>query len=146
MKKLIFSCLFLVGGFVAMNAQCSKDATASKSCCSSKTSTAAKTDVKDNSIVADAVEIAAAADASIQKRQNPESGEMSYFQKSVCSESGKVSWNEVKFDETTKKFTQVASVMMEKTSEGPKEVKKSACCSKEEAKACCSSKKESGTK
>ena len=53
-----------------------------------------------------------------------------------------VSWNKVSFDESTKTFTQVASVMMEKTAEGPKEVKKESCA-KGENKACCSAKKES---
>jgi hypothetical protein len=146
MKKLVLSCFVFLAGFVVVNAQCAKDAASAKACCSSKTSTAANVDTKNSAIVANAAEVAAAADATIQKRQNPESGEMSYFQKSVCSESGKISWNEVKFDESNKKFTQVASVMMEKTAEGTKEIKKEACGSKDAAKACCSAKKESGTK
>jgi hypothetical protein len=141
MKKIILSSLMMILGVAFVSAQCSKSATAA--CCSSKKTAEAST---SNTAITDmsAAEIAAAADQTIQKRQCPESGTMTFFQKSVNEESGKAVWNEVKFDEATKKFTQVASVMMEKTAEGPKEVKKSEGCSKDATKACCAAKKESG--
>lgn len=142
MKKFFLSCSLFMFTLVVVNAQCAKSASAG--CCASKAKATTSADVKavDN-IVANAAEIAADADQNIQKRQNPETGELTFFQKAVCTESGKISWNKVSFDETSKTFTQVASVMMEKTAEGAKEVKKEASCEKGAAKACCSAKKES---
>jgi len=141
MKKFLLSCSLFMFTLVMVNAQCAKSATAG--CCASKAKATTSVDVKAVDIVANAAEIAAAADQNIQKRQNPETGELTFFQKAVCTESGKISWNKVSFDETSKTFTQVASVMMEKTAEGAKEVKKEAGCEKGAAKACCSAKKES---
>lgn len=132
----------LIFGVAFVSAQCSKSATAG--CCSSKKTADASTSDNTNIAQLSAADVAAAADQTIQKRQCSESGTMTYYQKSVNAETGKVVWNEVKYDETSKKFTQVASVMMEKTTEGPKEVKKSEGCSKDATKSCCAAKKESG--
>ena len=138
MKKLIFALsLFLFAG-AAVNAQaCSKKCTkGTAAACTSKKS--ADTKVASAYMEADAIAIA---DESIEKRVCNVSGTVAYFQKSQCEVSGKVAWDEVKFDKENNKFTRVASASMEKN---PTTGEVKACCAKGTAstgKKCCASKK-----
>jgi hypothetical protein len=149
MKKFLFCLSFLTLGLVAVNAQCVKDAVSAepkKACCMAKSTAAASTTTTAVASTNEA-DIAAEKDASIQKRQCLESGATTYFQKSVCSESGKVSWNEVKYNAESKTF--VASTVMSRNlvEIQPTTEKKAekACAGKEKAgAACCAAKKTEG--
>ena len=96
---LLFSIL-LVGSF-SLNAQtCNKSASAGKACCASKKTasvTTSGTDTKVASVVMEADAALEASNGNISKRTCEMSGTTSYFEKSVCSTSGKISWDEVKF-------------------------------------------------
>lgn len=139
MKKIILCLSFVFAGFIVVNAQCAK--TASTACCAKKSSAVVPNTDVNGTMVASAVmsaEAVASADATIQKRECAESGTTTYYQKSTCSQSGKVSWNQVKFDESTNTFVAVASATMERGTEAKAEVKsdkkecatKTACCAK----------------
>jgi hypothetical protein len=131
MKHLLFSVLFLFMGLVTVSAQCNKSA--SKACCASKSAAASTTSAVS---ISDVDAVIAASNGSISKRMCEHSGTVSYFEKSVCTTSGKISWDEVQFDNEKKTFTKVASASMEKDENGVK-VETKACAGKAEAKACC---------
>jgi hypothetical protein len=111
MKKLILS-LFIAGTATFASAQCAK--TGTPACCA-KTATTAVAG-KSNTMVASA-EDKLAAEQNIQKRVS-ESGKANYYEKSVCAQSGSVTWNEVAYDAKENKFTRVASASMEKDAQG----------------------------
>lgn len=139
MKQLfLFLSFVLVASFA--NAQsCMKSASAGKSCCASKKTASAATGQADTQVASVVMEADAAMNASngnIVKRTCEMSGNVSYYEKSVCADSGKVSWNEVKYDSEAKSFTKVASASMEKNEAGEK-VEAKSCGAKAEGKACC---------
>jgi hypothetical protein len=142
MKKILFALSFLMMVGVAANAQkaCTKTAGA-KCCASKKTAATAAVDTKTTQVASAVTEadIAAEADENIATRVCEVSGTKAYYQKSVCEKSGTVAWEEVKFDDQSKKFTKVASASMEKDVETG-EVKAKKECTKGE-KACCAKKK-----
>lgn len=112
-KAIFFFAFFLAFGIVGANAQsCSSAAAAGKACCANK---AAK---------------AAAADASIEKRQ-AEDGTVAYVRKEADAQ-GNVQFVSVQFDETSNAFVNVAPKSAAANTGGM--VKKS--CSPSEAKAC----------
>lgn len=143
MKRLLLLASFVMLG-LGLNAQCTKTASEGKACCASKKGTK----VASASATSQA-EIAAAENENIQKRVCEQTGKVSFYEKSVCSNSGSVSWNEVVYNETDKKFTRVASAGMErdvKTGE-VKTTTTKACCKKDGAgaKACAAEKKKEGS-
>ena len=156
MKKIIVALCLLVFAGTSVNAQkCSKKskkacaATCAKKKAAMKTS---ETETKVLSAMAEA-DVAAEADENIQVRECAKSGAKSYYQKSVCSKSGKVAWNEVEFDKEKKEFTRVASASAENDVEKmvedaiPSEAKtEKKTCSKAEKKACAKSGKKCSKK
>jgi len=128
---LLFSIL-LVGSF-SLNAQtCNKSASAGKACCASKKTasvTTSGTDTKVASVVMEADAALEASNGNISKRTCEMSGTTAYFEKSVCSTSGKVSWDEVKFG---------AKVETKACCAGKSSGK--GCCKKDGAKSCAGSK------
>ncbi|MCE2788514.1 MAG: hypothetical protein LW630_01240 [Saprospiraceae bacterium] len=141
MKNVIFIfSMFLVFASSAQ-AQCSK-AAAGKSCCAAKKSASASASAENGvqiaSFTMEAEAAVAASNGTITKRTCEMSGTTTYFEKSVCSQSGKVSWDEVKYDADKKAFTKVASASMEKDENGAK-VETKSCAGKMEGKACCKS-------
>ncbi len=137
MKKILFALsMFMMIG-VASNAQSCTKGAKKKGCCAKKAALKADAATKTTSVAAVLTEakVAANANENIEARTCEKSGTTSFFEKSVCAKSGSVSWNEVKFDESDKKFTRVAAVTMEKGAK--KECSKSKkCCSKADAKKC----------
>lgn len=136
MKKSILFSLFVFAG-LALNAQCTKSATSA--CCANKkaqtsATTSADTKVASYSLVAEA-EAAAEKDNNIQKRVSEKDGTVAYFEKSVCEHSGSVSWNEVEYNASEKKFTRVASASVERTGVST-DVKTTKACSAQDQKAC----------
>jgi phosphatidate phosphatase PAH1 len=128
MKKiLLFACLFAFVGLSNVSAQCAKTAS-SKSCAKTCAKTAATADK------------AADMDDNIVKRLDDE-GNAFFVRKAVDSESGKVTFTDVKYCTDSKAFinkspSQVASAKAVKVSD--KAAKMS--CSKKEGKSCCASK------
>jgi hypothetical protein len=137
MKKIFLMAFFAVIGFTAVQAQCTKSAAA---CCSKSKGSTSMTSVTKSEVgkfmtVADKV----AVNEGIERRQCPETGAVSYMRKSVCSESGTVSFTSVNFDEAAGKFVNVApssTVASAKvtTVNNVAAKKKGACC--EGKKAC----------
>ncbi len=139
MKSLFLLFSFVLVASFSANAQaCSKAAGSGKACCASKKTAAVSKsdDTKVASVVMEADAAVAASNGSITKRTCEISGATSYYEKSVCATSGKVSWEEVKFDADKKAFTKVASASMEKDEAGNK-VETKACAGKSEGKGCC---------
>ncbi len=151
MKHLFLLFSFILVASFSSNAQCSKSASAGKACCASKKTATSdvKSDTKVASFVMEADAAMVAANGAITKRTCEISGATSYYEKAVCSNSGKISWNEVQFDADKNSFTRVAAASMEKDANGNKVETKAcagsaagkSCCKKDGAKAC-SSKKE----
>jgi hypothetical protein len=146
MKHLFLFVAFVCLSFGANAQACNKTASNGKACCAKAGAT------KVASAVMEADAAVEASKGSITKRTCEVSGTASYFQKSVCSTSGSVSWDEVKYDASAKKFTKVASASMEKDANG-KAVTTQACtketkaCSKTAGgKACCAKPTKQGTK
>jgi len=141
MKQLFFMFSFLIVASFSANAQksCAGAATScaktSKACCASKASASVDANVSNSLVAADAA--IAASNGAVTKRTCEISGTTAYYEKSVCSKSGKVSWDEVYFDNTSNSFTRVASASMEKDADGT--VTKS-CAGAEKGKACCKGK------
>ena len=139
MKSLFLLFSFVLVASFSANAQaCSKAAGSGKECCASKKTAAVSKsdDTKVASVVMEADAAVAASNGNITKRTCEISGATSYYEKSVCATSGKVSWEEVKFDADKKAFTKVASASMEKDEAGNK-VETKACAGKSEGKGCC---------
>ncbi|MBK9734529.1 MAG: hypothetical protein IPO92_05985 [Saprospiraceae bacterium] len=143
MKQLFFVFSFLLVASFSANAQaCTK--AAGKSCCAAKKSasttslTTSDSDTKVASVLMEADKVAAS-NPNISKRTCEMSGTTAYYEKSVCETTGKISWDEVKFDAETSSFTKVASASMEKDETGVK-VEKKACAGMKEGKACCAKK------
>lgn len=140
MRHLILFFSFILFAVTTSNAQSCSKAAAGKSCCAAKNaaSASASTDnsVKIASFSMEADAAVAASNGSITKRTCEMSGATTYFEKSVCAHSGKVSWEEVQYDANKKAFTKVASASMEKDETGAK-VETKACAGKMEGKACC---------
>lgn len=120
MKKVfILFCLIFSAGL--MSAQCTKSA--SKACCAKKSAetTAVESNINVNetqvaSMVAEA-EAVAATDESIEVRKCEQTHTTSFYKKSVCPMSGKISSAEVKFDPATKTFVSSESSVMNATME-----------------------------
>lgn len=135
---LLFS-FILIASFSANAQSCSKSASAGKACCAAKKSASvsgANEGTKVASVVMEADAAMTAAKGTITKRTCEISGATSYYQKSECATSGKISWEEVQFDAEKKSFTKVASASMEKDENGVK-VETKACAGKSEGKSCC---------
>ena len=95
MKKLFFFAAFLLAAsLTTVNAQCSSKTAGAKTACCAKTKAATAK--------------AVSTDASIEKRVCADSGAVSYFRNSTCSASGKMTSQEVKFDEKTATFVNVS--------------------------------------
>ena len=121
MKNVLF---LLVLGLASSMSLTAQDASPKKSCektCVKKcTKGSANAGTTSETKVASAImtaEQAAEADPSVEMRKCSMSGNVSYYQKSVCSHSGKVSWAEVSYDQDQGQFTQVASAEMERVEE-----------------------------
>jgi hypothetical protein len=142
MKHLV---LFLFFGLISFSAsaQCTKDASAGKACCAAKKATASTgtSTTQVASVLMEADAAVAASNGTVTKRTCETSGTASYYQKSTCSHSGTVTWEEVKYDATTKKFTKVASASMEKDANGKAVDTKTSCSKAASGKACCATKK-----
>ena len=142
MKQLFFMFSFLLVATLTTNAQaCTK--AAGKSCCASKKAASTSLSSSDNdtkvaSVLMEADKVAAS-NPNISKRTCEMSGTTAYYEKSVCETSGKITWDEVKFDTETNSFTKVASASMEKDETGVK-IEKKACAGMKEGKACCAKK------
>ncbi|MBK7633468.1 MAG: hypothetical protein WAT22_19485 [Saprospiraceae bacterium] len=139
MKNLLFLFSFVLVASLSANAQCNKSASAGKACCASKKAASVSTaddQTKVASVVMEADEVMKSSKGAITKRTCEISGATSYYQKSECATSGKISWEEVQFDAEKKSFTKVASASMEKDANGVK-VEGKACAGKSEGKACC---------
>ena len=144
MKKIL--CLFafvLTTGLIS-----AQDAAPKKSCAK----TCAKTCTKSASASADAqtrvASALSAADIAAEENENIErkvcelSGNVSYFEKSVCAHSGSVKMTEVEWDETSEAFVNVSpkDVMADQEAKVVKAAAKSADA-KAKKKACCAGKK-----
>lgn len=156
MKNLLLLFSFVLVASLSANAQCNKSASTGKACCAAKKTASVSTSdaqTKVASAVMEADQVMKASNGAITKRTCEISGATSYYQKSECASSGKISWEEVQFDANSKSFTKVASASMEKDANGAK-VETKACAGKSEGKACCkkdgakscASKKAEGTK
>ncbi|MBC7884234.1 MAG: hypothetical protein H7X99_02085 [Saprospiraceae bacterium] len=143
MKQLFIVFSFILAASLSSNAQtCTKSASAGKACCASKKMASASSSVSDTKVASAIMEVdeaIVASNGNVVKRTCEMSGTTSYFEKSVSSDSDKISWEEVKYDTDTKSFTKVASASMEKDANGAKVVTK-ACCAKKDGKACCAKK------
>lgn len=169
MKKILILCAFVMSaGLASAQAKtCTKKCTAAeKAACAKKGITCVE---KGTASVADATleseasasnvlsasaaaDILAETDASISRKECPMSGNITYFQKSECAKSGKVSMNEVKYCTDSKAFVNASpsEVMSDQqakviktadTADGKVQTAKStkkACC---KGKKACSSKK-----
>ena len=128
MKKFLFilSIVMMAGSYASAQSSksCAKKCTKAEKAACAKMKADAETKVASAYMEADKI---ADADENIKKRVCSVSGSVSYFEKSQCATSGKVSWAEVKFDEDKKAFTRVASASMEKA-------KKKSCAAKCAAK------------
>lgn len=109
-KGLILFVLLLTAGF--MSAQTAETATkkaCSKTCaktCTSKTKIAdGDTKVASALTVAD---IAAEADESVNRKVCADTGAVCYYKESVCEKSGKVSFEEVFYNEDSKTFVNMS--------------------------------------
>ncbi len=141
MKHLILFFSFVLFAVTSSNAQSCSKAAAGKACCAAKKSASASASTDNavqiasmTNVEADAA--VAASNGAITKRTCEMSGTTTYFEKSVCAHSGKVSWEEVQYDANKKAFTKVASASMEKDENGAK-VETKSCAGKMEGKACC---------
>lgn len=127
MKKiLLLACLFVFAGLSSVSAQCSKSAkTSCAKTCAKTAAVAAKVADKDDNIV---------------KRLDDE-GNAFYVRKAVDTESGKVTFTDVKYCTKSNAFinkspSQVASATAMKTSDKAAKMG----CSKDKSKSCCASK------
>ena len=154
MKKMfLFGCLFLGLGLSANAQEAKKEC--SKPCSKTCTKTAsASTDADVQTKVASVVmtaDQAAEANENIEKRVCSTSGTVSYYEKSTCPVTSKVSWNEVEYCNKSNKFTRVASASVEREV-APADIKVNGMekadaapakkeCSKGKAECCASKKK-----
>ena len=144
MKKILFALSFLMMVGTAASAQkaCTKKAGAK--CCASKKTAAVDTKTTRVASAMTEADVIAESDENIATRVCEVSGSKAYYQKSVCEKSGTVAWEEVKFDDNSKKFTKVASASMEKDVEtGAVKATAKKECAKGAKAACCSKKKAS---
>lgn len=127
MKQILFLLLF---GFLAVQVN------AQKACCAkdAKIKTEA-TSVKSAMLEADLI---ASNDSSIEKRENEETGEVSYFKKVMNESTGATEYQTVVYNGKTKSFVTSDA----KVYENGQGATKKACSSKGEAdgKACCAKK------
>jgi len=143
MKKSIFLFAFLlVAGMVsAQTAESSKKScskTCAKTCTKAKGETSAAVAAPEIKVASatSAADIAAEAHESIERRVCEMSGAIGYYKKHTCEVSGKVSFDEVFYDEDSRTFvTSVASAQAESLIEA-EGAKKASCSGKENAKAC----------
>ncbi len=159
MKKVILIVAFAIfgaAGLMAQNAEvkkCSKEGTAAKCCASKATAKAATT------VDADLTQVMSASmkRQGVTKRQCPDTGAVSYYKSETCSQSGKISYNEVEFDANSKQFVNKspndignadAGKMYKVVNAEDASVKKASGCSKSADMKCCSKKgkKAEGTK
>lgn len=128
MKKLLFSFALLLGTFTFATAQQVELSAADapkKSCSKSCAKTCAKT--------ASAAAKLASMDESIATETCAKSGAVSYFRKSVCEKSGKVSMAAVKYCTTSKAFVNVSPSEAEGVVMPAKKVSMDASASKKKA-------------
>ena len=142
MKKVIFLVsLFSFIGIGMASAQCTKAAGATTSsagtpaCCKSKMANADKkacvgmAEASTSTVEATTLQAALAANPDVEQRVNDQTGEASFWQKSVCAHSGNVSYTQVTFSEAESKF-----VALQPAAAPAQEAKKE--CQKKCAKSC----------
>lgn len=138
MKKLLFVFSFFLMAGMTLNAQTTE---AKKSCsktCAKTCTKSAKTASVDASATQVAsqmteAEIAAEGSEDVKVKTCSVSGSKSFYQKSVCADSGNVSWDEVEYCTKSKTFTKVAAASMERdveTGETTTEPAKKECSKK----------------
>lgn len=160
MKKLVFTLMVVFFGAAGLMAQSAEKAKCSKdkaACCASKKSAStASVSTEMNAKVLSMAKSIADKDETITTRQCAESGTVGFYKKNVCSTSGKISYNEVQFDQATKTFvntsptdvqnanqgTMIKVVNMENgtTSEATVDAKETKKCASKAGKKCCASK------
>lgn len=165
MKKIVFVLSMMIFGSMSLMAQeatkakeCTKGAAAK--CCASKAKTASTASV-DTKVLSAALSLAET-DATITKRVCAESGSTAFYKKAVCETSGKISYNEVQYDEAKMQFVNVSPNDIGDANEGKmynvvnktdvnsqtatkavaadgtgEKVMKKACSSKKEGAKCC---------
>lgn len=142
-KTLILFALIFTAGVVSAQT-CTK---AEKKLCTKADAAKADAETKVASAMT-AADIAADADENIVRKECAHSGSISYYKKSVCEKSGKVSMAEVSFDEEAKAFVNVSpkdvmgdkEAKVVKASSESKSATKKACCAGKDGKACCAGK------
>jgi len=115
MKKLLFSIFFLsimVVGANAQKAACSKTCTksANSAACQAKAPSAASATSADYN---DAAAKLASLDATIISRADATTGNVAYYRKETCANSGAVSYVGLSYDVATNTFVNVAPSTME---------------------------------
>ena len=132
MKKVLFLLgIGLVFGLGSLNAQCAKSKGA---CCKSKGTASteiAPVGIVSTSAVSAAALVAAANDATIEKRVCEHSGNVSFHKKSVDAATGAVSYSEVVYDNAKAQFVSLASESDVKVGD------KKAGCASGTGKSCC---------
>lgn len=130
------------------SAQSTKTCTKSKAACTkSKTAKTVSNVASEDELVAalptcsvKAAAQLASADENITAKTCANSGHVSYYQKSVCSTSGKVSLKEVTYNSDAKAFVNVAPPVKEAAVLNASAPAKKAACKKSCAKTCSKSK------
>lgn len=172
MKRILILCAFVMtAGIVsaqkactsAEKAACAKKCTAAeKAACAKKglkTSEATvatdvlESDASDSNVMSAmaAADILAEADENIQRKECAMSGNVSYYKKNVCSKSGKVSMDEVKYCTDSKAFvnaspSKVMSDAKAKVIKTADTVDGKVQSTKSTKKACCKGKKKCSSK
>ena len=100
----------------AEKAKCSKEKTA---CCASKKSAStAAVSTEMNAKVLSMAKSIADKDETITTRKCAETGAVGFYKKNVCATSGKVSYDEVQFDEATKTFVNTSPTAVKNAEQG----------------------------
>ena len=151
MKKsiILFAFLFIAGMVSAQTAESSKKScskTCAKTCTKAKGESSVNAGEANISVAAalTAADVAAEADESIERRVCDMSGAVGYYKKHTCDVSGKVSFDEVFYDEDSKTFVASAtagSQIDNQINKGKEQICKPGC-----TKTCCLPKEGKGKK
>ncbi len=121
MKKLVFTLMVIFFGAAGLMAQSTDKAKCSKeksACCAKKKASTAAVSNDLNPKVLSLAKSIADKDETITTRKCADTGAVGFYKKNVCSESGKVSYDEVKFDEKTKTFVNTSPTAVENAEQG----------------------------
>ena len=147
-------CAFVLTAGLASAQQCTKGKAACAKTCTKAEGSASTADIKvvDGSVLSAmaAADILAESDESIVRKECSLTGNISYYKKNVCEKSGKISMDEVKYNDESKAFvnTSPSEVMNDQeakviktadTVDGKVQTAKS-------GKACCKGKKQCSSK